>query len=118
MCKKCGADDWGIWTSTITMKEHKYCRICRRNRAALYANRKRNNGGSHTKREWLELLAISSGCAICKIPWNQIPKRPDKKYKFVWTQDHINPVTLGGDDNIKNIQAVCYRCNSAKCNRI
>ena len=117
-CKKCGAEDWGMWTSSTSGKVHKYCRNCRRGRATLYTSRKKKNGGSHTKKEWSDLLAKSPRCAICQTPWSQIPRRPDKRYKYVWTEDHIKPLTLGGDDNIENIQAVCYRCNSSKCNRI
>lgn len=118
ICGKCGASDWGVWTSSSTSKAHRYCRNCRRQRAKDYTLRKVNNGGKHTKREWHELLSQSEHCVICKQKWVDIPKRPDKRYKNVWTKDHIVPLSLGGTDSIINIQAVCYRCNSAKCNRI
>jgi 5-methylcytosine-specific restriction endonuclease McrA len=117
-CNKCTVEDWGIWTSSTTGKEYRYCRNCRRQRAVIYTNRKIENGGSHTKKEWKLLLARSPHCAICLKPWNQIPPRPDRRYKYVWTEDHIIPLSLGGNDSIENIQAVCYKCNSSKCNRI
>lgn len=117
-CKKCGAEDWGIWTSSSTGKENRYCRNCRRQRASSYTSRKIRNGGSHTKKEWETLLAQSPHCAICQRPWNLIPPRPHKRYKHVWTKDHINPLSIGGNDSIENIQAACYSCNSSKCNRI
>jgi len=117
-CGKCGLSDWGTWTSSSTSKTHRYCRNCRRQRARNYTLRKANNGGKHTKKEWHELLSQFDHCAICKRNWVDIPKRPSKRYKNVWTKDHIIPLSLGGTDAIKNIQAVCYSCNSAKCNRI
>jgi 5-methylcytosine-specific restriction endonuclease McrA len=118
ICNKCGASDWGAWTSTTTLKAHRYCRNCRRQRARDYTSRKEKNGGKHTNKEWQILLLQSNRCAICKQRWDDIPRRPDKRYKNVWTKDHIIPLSLGGTYDITNIQAVCYRCNSAKCNRM
>lgn len=116
-CIKCGSkDDWGVWTSSSTGKRHRYCRRCRRTRAVKYTIRKKENGGSHTNAEWKKLLFSTTNCTICNEKWNEIPPRPDKRYKYVWTKDHIVPLTKGGQDNIGNIQAVCYRCNSSKCN--
>lgn len=118
LCIKCDTTNWGYWTSTTTGKEHRYCRTCRRIRANNYSARKKINGGHHTRKEWICLLQNSTRCAICGNAWVNIPKRPDKRYKYVWTKDHKIPLSLGGTDDITNIQAVCYRCNSAKCNRI
>lgn len=118
ICIKCGESDWGIWTSSSTGKTNRYCRCCRRMRAAKYTKLKKSNGGKHSLAEWKNLLSKTERCSICNQPWSAIPKRPDRRYKYVWTRDHIVPLSLGGTDSIGNIQAVCYRCNSSKCNRI
>jgi 5-methylcytosine-specific restriction endonuclease McrA len=115
-CKKCGSSDWGIWTSS-TGKINLYCRACRRKRANIYSSRKNINGGKHTKRQWLDLLEQYKSCPMCDRLWADIPNRPDKRYKYVWTKDHIIPITKGGTDDISNIQPLCYQCNSSKCNR-
>ncbi len=116
-CCKCGNSDWGYWTSSSSRKTHRYCRACRRKRAANYTQQKKINGGSHTEREWREKLAKYDTCPMCKIPWTKIPPRPDRRYKYVWTKDHIVPITTGGHSGIDNIQPLCYRCNSSKSNR-
>ena len=115
-CLKCGSDQFGIWTSTSTGRQSRYCRPCRQERAALYSQRKAANGGRHTKRQWLDKLAQYVLCPGCGCKWEEIPLRPDKRYRFVWTKDHIVPLSAGGSDNIENIQPLCYRCNSSKCN--
>ncbi|MBW8864388.1 MAG: HNH endonuclease [Verrucomicrobia bacterium] len=117
ICKKCGSNDFGVWTSASKGTIHYYCRACRRLRADIYLKRKRTNGGKHTNREWLELLATFTFCPRCHRHWDKIPARPDKRYKYVWTKDHIKPLTDGGSDHIENIQPLCYQCNSSKCNR-
>lgn len=58
--------------------------------------------GSHTFKEWLDVLKKANGiCAICH-----------KRKKL--TQDHIVPFYLHGSNNIENIQAICKSCNSRK----
>lgn len=117
-CNKCGSKDFGFWTSTSTGEIYHYCRNCRRNRAAIYTRRLKRNGGHHTRKEWLLKLATYDKCPVCQKLWQDIPARPSRRYKSVWTKDQIQPITLGGTDDIKNIQPLCYRCNSAKCNRL
>lgn len=87
---------------------------CRNARARRRQARILENGGSHTSSEWKALLAASSVCAECKRSWKDIPKRPDQRYKNVWTKGHIIPVFHGGTDNISNLQAECYQCNFEK----
>jgi 5-methylcytosine-specific restriction endonuclease McrA len=117
ICKKCGSTDFGIWTSASKGTINFYCRACRHLRANAYTARKQINGGKHTQQEWMQLLKSFEACPRCKRLWSEIPPRPDKRYKYVWTKDHVIPLTKGGIDHIKNIQPLCYQCNSSKCNR-
>lgn len=114
-CSKCGSTDFGQWTSATTGKVHRYCRKCRQQRANTYSQRKLINGGSHTNKEWKAKLAKYDGCPRCGRLWSDIPIRPDRRYRYVWTKDHIIAVTSGGTNNIDNIQPLCYQCNSSKC---
>jgi len=70
-------------------------------KARRYA-RERGASGSHTLSEW-ESLKNQHGnkCAHCGA------KEP-------LTKDHIVPLSLGGTDDIKNIQPLCRSCNSRK----
>lgn len=117
VCKKCGSIDFGKWTSSSTGMINYYCRNCRRGRAEKYSQNKAKNGGSHTRSQWLKKLKCFERCPRCNRIWSEIPPRPDKRYKYVWTKDHILPLTKGGSDDISNIQPLCYQCNSGKCNR-
>jgi 5-methylcytosine-specific restriction endonuclease McrA len=114
-CRKCGAHDFLHYTSSTTGKVHRYCRPCQVKRRDAHSQRKVANGGSHTRREWLDKLKSYDGCPRCRLRWDEIPPRPNKRYKFAWTKDHIVPLRQGGNDSIINIQPLCYRCNSAKC---
>jgi len=113
ICKKCNADNWGYWTSSSS-KIHAYCKTCRQSRAHLYTKRKKEADGSHTKSEWLNKLKQFSICPGCNRKWDEIPNRPDKRYKFVWTKDHIVPLNKNGTDSIDNLQPLCYQCNFGK----
>lgn len=99
-CQKCGSSEWGVWTSSSTGKVHRYCRACRRKRATAYSERKRKSKGSHTQHEWLEKLAEYDQCPRCARKWEVIPRRPDRRYKYVWTKDHIVPLIAGGSDSV------------------
>lgn len=67
--------------------------------------RKKTNGGSHTFKEWLQLKeAYRFTCPCCGV------KEPDIKL----TIDHIEPISLGGTDDINNIQPLCIKCNMSK----
>jgi hypothetical protein len=114
ICSKCLTSNWSSWTSASTGKIKEYCKTCRRNRADAYSERKKAAHGSHTKKAWLEKLATYETCPLCFRKWSEIKLRPDKRYKYVWTKDHITPLNQSGSDSIDNIQPLCYQCNFGK----
>lgn len=113
-CTKCGENSFGTWTSSSTGIVHFYCTICRDERRVNYVKRKIANGGTHTQAEWLKKLRKVTKCPGCKRYWEDIRPRPNKRYKYVWTKDHITPLSLGGSDDISNIQPLCYVCQFRK----
>lgn len=112
-CSKCGSTDFGFWTSSGG-RTRRYCRACRRVRAVQYAVRRARNGGQHTLQEWLAKLRSYIACPRCGRHWQDIPSRPNSRYRTVWTKDHIRPLSVGGTDDIDNIQPLCYQCNFSK----
>lgn len=114
VCRKCNSINWSSWTSSSTGKVNSYCKTCRQQRAKKYITRRSNALGSHTHKEWLEVLKKIDQCPLCKRFWSEIPARPDKRYKYVWTKDHIIPLTQNGGNSIENIQPLCYQCNFGK----
>lgn len=77
-------------------------------RANVNANNRRakklNAEGSFTVKEIYHLYNLQKGkCANCK---------SNLKKKF--HRDHINPLVLGGTNDIFNIQLLCRHCNSVK----
>jgi hypothetical protein len=87
---------------------------CRNARGRVRAARVRKNGGAHTRKQWEELLARTPRCVECNRLWSEIPRRPDSRYKHVWTKGHKISVYADGTSNIENIQAECYQCNFKK----
>lgn len=68
--------------------------------------RKRSNSGNYTPDEWLALCKkYDSRCLACG--------RADVKL----TVDHVVPLSLGGSNDIANIQPLCNNCNAAKNNK-
>jgi len=59
--------------------------------------------GSHTRDEWLRLVAEFGGrCVRCGTDNYRVER------------DHIIPIYQGGADSIDNIQPLCARCNASK----
>ena len=49
-------------------------------------------------------------CPYCKTKISVTPKPKEKKAHL----DHINPLCLGGEHKIENLQWLCFSCNSSK----
>ncbi len=77
-------------------------RVWEHNRRA----RARGAGGSFTTEQWL---------AVCDHFGNKCPGCG--RYAKL-TQDHIIPLSLGGTNDISNIQPLCQSCNCKKNNRV
>ena len=82
-----------------------YLRLQRNQLSRKYKAKKRANGGSYTVEEWKDLCKKTGNKCLCC----------GKKGSYhTLHADHINPVALGGDSNITNIQPLCQSCNSRK----
>jgi 5-methylcytosine-specific restriction endonuclease McrA len=87
------------WRSKATSKALKAL-IQRKRRA-----RKRQAGGDHTREDVAEILISQKyRCAYCR--------RTLKGKKFEC--DHIIPIASGGNNERRNIQILCARCNRTK----
>lgn len=65
-------------------------------------------GGTFTAQEWNDLKAqYGYRCLCCG---RQEPE-------IVLTVDHVVPISLGGHNDISNIQPLCLSCNTSKGNR-
>ena len=94
-CTKCGSSRFNSWNR---------CMDCRNQRAKVRTAREKANGGTHTDKEWRDLLARSPRCAECGREWKKIPPRPDAvRYRHVWTRGHKKPVLHGETSDIGNI---------------
>ena len=91
------------WKGGITTYERK-----------LWFNRQRRiiklgNGGSHTQEEWEKLKNDCHHICLCC---------GRKEPEITLSVDHIIPISLGGTDDIDNIQPLCRGCNSSKKNKV
>jgi 5-methylcytosine-specific restriction endonuclease McrA len=90
------------------------CIYCRHREEALEAERNQNlrrirelhAEGSHTVKQWLEVLKkFGFRCVCCRKHASEVG---------TLTQDHIVPLVSNGSDFISNIQPLCKSCNSRK----
>ena len=90
-----------LWRQKNKDKKYSYKRA--------YRARRYGNGGRHTKVEWEEVKRkFNYTCQICG------KAEPEVRM----TEDHILPLSKGGDDSIENIQPLCKSCNSRKNDRV
>ena len=93
------------------------CKECNKN---VFSHRRRARllaaEGDFTSKEWEEVLSNHPTCPGCKRYWEDISPPSGRKSSI--TKDHIIPISKGGSNNIKNIQPLCFSCNSKKSNKI
>jgi len=89
---------WNKWASKNTNKLTLYSKRL----DAQRRTQERNNGGSFTTQEWLNLCSqYGNRCLSCN-------------KKLPLEVDHIIPVSRGGTSYISNIQPLCKHCNCSK----
>ena len=104
-CIKCAGQAFSgenspVWKGGISKdKEHKNWHT--RNRRFKL----RGAEGYHTLQEWQALKKKYDYMCLCC-------KKQEPEIKL--TEDHIIPITKGGDNYIANIQPLCQSCNSSK----
>lgn len=65
------------------------------------------NGGDYTLKEWQELCdRYEDHCLACG------------KDDVLLTVDHVIPVSMGGSNDISNLQPLCQSCNSSKGTKV
>lgn len=91
------------WKGGITTYQRKLYLNLRRRSLKLGAQ------GTHTELEWKVLKNVCGyQCVNCR----------KREPEIILTEDHIIPLTKGGNDSITNIQPLCRGCNSKKHTRI
>jgi 5-methylcytosine-specific restriction endonuclease McrA len=69
--------------------------------------RKAGNGGDFMPEQWERLCCFYNHCCLA------CGQQPE-----VLTVDHIVPLSLGGSNDISNLQPLCASCNSSKHDRV
>jgi len=96
-------DKTNFWKGGISKVPGYYAHLQR-----IRKYRIRGNGGKHTYEEWLNLKnKYGNKCLSCG------KSEPIVKL----TEDHILPISKGGNSDIENIQPLCFSCNCKKRTR-
>jgi len=74
-----------------------------------YRARKRKATGNHTIQDWEDLKKKYDYMCLCC-------KRFEPEIKL--SEDHITPLSIGGTNDISNIQPLCRNCNAKKWKNI
>jgi ATP adenylyltransferase len=74
---------------------------------AIWQHRSRTSGYISGSLRYEVLKAAQGRCELCGVP-------AEERFLEV---DHIVPRSRGGNDDLTNLQALCYRCNQIKGNR-
>lgn len=67
--------------------------------------KKAGGGGSHSAEAWRQMLDLFGHKCLCCSKTQNL------------TRDHVQPLSLGGSDDIANLQVLCRRCNKSKYTR-
>lgn len=99
--KKKNPEKVKMWLDKWRKENRHICRIHEEKRRARLSG----NGGEHTHEQAMFVLnAQKNKCANCKCKLTE-----NNRHK-----DHIFPLSLGGSNNIGNIQWLCKKCNLTK----
>jgi 5-methylcytosine-specific restriction endonuclease McrA len=105
ICRMCSNGNRVKWANQTILTKQRALKIRRE-----YVTRRKEATGSHTRREWLELLgSFDNQCAYCQYQ----PKMGDKPL----IKEHLVALSQGGYDDISNIVPACQSCNASKYNR-
>lgn len=100
-CRKTAAVSWKKWYEKTKLTRPEYTKF----RNSQHYFRKNRVGGRFTLQQWLEMKkSFDYKCVSCG------KQEPEIKLH----KDHIVPLSIGGRNDIDNIQPLCAFCNTSK----